>query len=394
MAVRFSSALENIKGSDLGPLLKLTAQPEVISFAGGLPAPQTFPVQELLKIQEEVLREDGTGALQYGPSRGYQTLRELIAARMNKLLGTKETAEDILVTAGSQQALDILGRVFLDPGDVVVVESPSYLGAVNAFELQQPRFIEVETDEQGMAPEELERVLASEPRVKMVYVIPEFQNPTGITWTAERRQAFMDIITRYEVPVIEDNPYGELRYEGETLPSLKSMDTKDLVVYLGTFSKTFCPGMRIGWVAAADPIMAKVDLVKQGTDLATSSISQREIAAYMQGYDFDAHVRENVELYRDRRDVMLNAMREYFPAGIQWTEPQGGLFIWVTLPEHIDARELFKLCIERKVAFVPGEAFFPSSKKKNHCRLNYSSMDPERIVEGIRRMSEALKEMI
>lgn len=394
MAVRFSSALENIKGSDIGPLLKLTAQPEVISFAGGLPAPQTFPVQELLKVQEEVLRTDGTNALQYGPSRGYQTLRELIAERMNQLVGTHETAEDILITAGSQQALDILGRVFLDPGDVVLVESPSYLGAVNAFELQQPRFIEVETDEQGMVPEELERILASEPRVKMVYTIPEFQNPTGITWTAKRRQAFMEIITRYEVPVIEDNPYGELRYEGESLPSLKSMDTKGLVVYLGTFSKTFCPGMRIGWVAAADPIMGKIDLVKQGTDLATSSISQREIAAYMQSYDFDAHVRENVDLYRDRRDVMLNAMREYFPAGIHWTEPQGGLFIWVTLPEHIDARELFQLCIERKVAFVPGDAFFPSSKKKNHCRLNYSNMDPERIVEGIRRMSEALKEMI
>lgn len=393
MAIRFSEALTKIEGSDLGPILKLAAQPEVISFAGGLPAPQTFPVEEMKAAQAKVMKEDPIGALQYGLSKGYPGLRQAIAERMNHRLGTHVDFEDMIITAGSQQALDILGRVFLDKGDVVVVESPSYLGAVNAFELQQASFIEVPTDKEGMIPEELEKVLEREPKVKMIYVIPDFQNPSGITWSLERRKALMEIANRYVIPVVEDNPYGDLRYEGESLPSLKSMDENGLVVFLGTFSKSLAPGIRLGWLVAEEPILGKCDLVKQGTDLNTSSISQREVAVYMRDYDLDAHVEENVDLYRKRRDLMLQSMAKYFPQEVTFTHPEGGLFTWVELPAHMDAREILLKCIEKKVAFVPGEAFFPESKKKNYFRLNYSNMDEERIVAGIERIGEVLYEM-
>ncbi len=390
MAIRFSQALTNMGESDIGMLLKLTEQPEMISFAGGLPAPETFPLKELREARSKVLMEDGIGALQYGPSKGYMRLRELIAERMNRHSQTSVTAEDILVTAGSQQALDILGRVFLDKDDVVLIESPSYLGAINAFALQQPRFVEVPTDEKGIVPDELEKILMEEKNIKMIYVIPDFHNPTGITWSYARRKEFMEVINKYEIPVLEDNPYGELRYEGESLPSLKSLDTKGLVVFLGTFSKTLCPGMRLGWMAAAEPIMGKADVVKQGTDLGTSSSTQREVAEYIQSNDFDLHVRENAKLYRHRRDLMLAAMKKFFPENVAFTHPEGGLFTWVCLPETLNARNILYECIKEKVAFVPGDGFYPVTRKQNYFRLNYSNMDEEKIIEGIRRIGKVL----
>ena len=389
MAIRFSEVLGKMKGSDLGPLLALTAQPDIISFAGGLPAPITFPLKELEEVAVKVRQEDGAGAMQYGPSLGFMGLREAIAARMNRMyvpMGMTEiSAKNIMIVTGSQQGLDITGRVFLDKDDVVLIESPSYLA------LEQPKFVEVPTDGEGMIPEELEKLIQTTERVKFIYVIPNYQNPTGICWSLERRRKLMELATKYEIPVFEDNPYGDLRFEGEEIAPLISMDPKHLVMYSGTFSKTLAPGMRLAWMVCNDDILAKMDLVKGSTDLHTPSVTQREVALYMQNYDFERHVEENCRLYAHRRDVMCDAIKKHFPADVKCTYPHGGLFLWVELPDGCDARDLFAEAIKRKVAYVPGDSFFPASGKRNYFRLNFSYNDDEKTVEGIRRLAEALK---
>ena len=389
MAIRFSEVLGKMKGSDLGPLLALTAQPDIISFAGGLPAPITFPLKELEEVAVKVRQEDGAGAMQYGPSLGFIGLREAIAARMNRMyvpMGMTEiSAKNIMIVTGSQQGLDITGRVFLDKDDVVLIESPSYLGAIGAFALEVP------TDGEGMIPEELEKLIQTTERVKFIYVIPNYQNPTGICWSLERRRKLMELATKYEIPVFEDNPYGDLRFEGEEIEPLISMDPKHLVMYSGTFSKTLAPGMRLAWMVCNDDILAKMDLVKGSTDLHTPSVTQREVALYMQNYDFERHVEENCRLYAHRRDVMCDAIKKHFPADVKCTYPHGGLFLWVELPDGCDARDLFAEAIKRKVAYVPGDSFFPASGKRNYFRLNFSYNDDEKTVEGIRRLAEALK---
>ena len=406
MAIRFSEVLGKMKGSDLGPLLALTAQPDIISFAGGLPAPITFPLKELEEVAVKVRQEDGAGAMQYGPSLGFMGLREAIAARMNRMyvpmgmteirrsvkeIMTEISAKNIMIVTGSQQGLDITGRVFLDKDDVVLIESPSYLGAIGAFALEQPKFVEVPTDGEGMIPEELEKLIQTTERVKFIYVIPNYQNPTGICWSLERRRKLMELATKYEIPVFEDNPYGDLRFEGEEIAPLISMDPKHLVMYSGTFSKTLAPGMRLAWMVCNDDILAKMDLVKGSTDLHTPSVTQREVALYMQNYDFERHVEENCRLYAHRRDVMCDAIKKHFPADVKCTYPHGGLFLWVELPDGCDARDLFAEAIKRKVAYVPGDSFFPASGKRNYFRLNFSYNDDEKTVEGIRRLAEALK---
>ncbi len=395
MAVQFSEVLSKMKGSDLGPLLALTAQPDIISFAGGLPAPKTFPLDELTEIAIKVRKEDGAGAMQYGPSLGFMGLREAIAERMNRMYGPmgmeKVEPKNIMITTGSQQGLDMTGRVFLDKDDVVLIESPSYLGAIGAFALEQPKFVEVPTDEEGMIPEELEKLLQTTERVKFIYVIPNYQNPTGMCWTLERRQKLMELATKYEIPVFEDNPYGDLRFEGEEIAPLISMDPKRLVIYSSSFSKTLCPGMRLAWLVVNDEMMAKFDLVKGSTDLHTPSVTQREVALYMKNYDFEGHIADNCKLYAHRRDVMCQAIKDYFPGDVKASYPHGGLFLWVELPENCNARELFQYAIERKVAYVPGDSFFPASGKKNYFRLNFSYNDDEVIVEGIKRLADAMK---
>lgn len=395
MAVQFSEVLSKMKGSDLGPLLALTAQPDIISFAGGLPAPKTFPLDELTEIAIKVRKEDGAGAMQYGPSLGFMGLREAIAERMNRMYGPmgmeKVEPKNIMITTGSQQGLDMTGRVFLDKDDVVLIESPSYLGAIGAFALEQPKFVEVPTDEEGMIPEELEKLLQTTERVKFIYVIPNYQNPTGMCWTLERRQKLMELATKYEIPVFEDNPYGDLRFEGEEIAPLISIDPKRLVIYSSSFSKTLCPGMRLAWLVVNDEMMAKFDLVKGSTDLHTPSVTQREVALYMKNYDFEGHIADNCKLYAHRRDVMCQAIKDYFPGDVKASYPHGGLFLWVELPENCNARELFQYAIERKVAYVPGDSFFPASGKKNYFRLNFSYNDDEVIVEGIKRLADAMK---
>lgn len=395
MAIRFSDVLEHMGPSDLGPLLALTAQPDIISFAGGLPAPKTFPLKELTEVAVKVREEDGAGAMQYGPSLGFLGLREAIADRMNKMympMGMEKVeAKNIMVVTGSQQGLDIVGRVFLNKDDVVLCESPTYLGAIGAFNFEQPRYIEVPTDDDGIIPEELEKYLESTPNIKFIYVIPNYQNPTGRCMSLERRKKMMEIVTKYEIPVFEDNPYGDLRFEGEEIAPLITMDPKHLVMYSGTFSKTLAPGMRLAWMVCNDEILAKMDLVKGSTDLATPSVTQREVAMYMKNYDFEGHVQDNCRLYGHRRDVMCNAIKEYFPKDVKCTYPHGGLFLWVELPEGCNSRDLFKYALERKVAYVPGDAFFPESGKKNFFRLNFSYNDDDVTVEGVKRLADALK---
>ena len=392
MAVKFAKRMDGLKASEIRELLKLTEKPEVISFAGGLPAPELFPIEEMKYISTVVLEESGTQALQYSTTEGFNPLREQIANRMNSKNKTNVTKDDILITNGSQQGLDFAGKIFLDEGDVVLCESPSYLGAINAFKAYSPKFIEVPTDKDGMIMEELEKILEVTENIKMIYVIPDFQNPTGRTWPLERRKKFIEIISKYEIPVLEDNPYGELRFEGESLPSLKSMDKKGLVIFLGTFSKIFCPGYRLGWTCASKEILSKFIFVKQGADLQASTISQREVSKFIELYDLDKHVDKIKEVYERRRDLMLNTMKEEFPEGIEYTHPEGGLFTWVELPKHLDSRVIMKDCLENNVAYVPGGSFFPNGGKENCFRLNYSNMPDERIVEGVKRLGSVLKQ--
>ena len=392
MEYKFASRMDRMKASEIRELLKLTARPEIISFAGGLPAPELFPVKEIAQVSHDLVLKEGQKLLQYATTEGRPTLREKIAKRMTEKYGTPVDMNDILITTGSQQCLDFAGKLFLDPGDVVLCESPSYLGALNAFNAYQPVFKEVPTDGEGIIPEELDKILATTPKCKFIYVIPDFQNPTGICWSLVRRKKFIEVINKYDLPVFEDNPYGELRYRGESFPTLKSMDTKGLVSFLGTFSKIFCPGLRLGWIAGPHTIVEKFVMIKQSADLHTSNFDQGVADAYMDTYDLDAHVKEIVELYGHRRDLILKTMEEEFPEGVEFTRPDGGLFLWVTVPEGVSARKVFDKCIEQKVAAVIGDAFYPNDKTDRSLRVNYSCMPDDKIVEGVKRMARAIKE--
>lgn len=390
----FSNRVKAIKKSDAGEILKLTAQPDIISFAGGLPAEELFPLTAVKEIAAKMLSEEGKKALQYGPSLGYMPLRKQIAARMNEKLHTRVTGENILITNGSQQGLDIMARLFCNKDDVVIVEKPTYLGAISAFNLSEVNYLEVESDAEGMNLTELEKALQSCDRVKMIYVISDFQNPTGMTWSLQRRKDFLKLVSRYQIPVVEDNPYGELRFKGEFLPSLQSLDEDGLVILLGTFSKTFAPGFRIGWISATEEIIEKCDLLKQGIDLASASSAQRIVSYFIDNVDFDKHVDSVRQTYAKRCDAMLAAMDKYFPDRIHFTRPEGGLFCWVTLPEQVNARKVLSECIEQKVAFVPGDAFFVSEGHHHYMRLNYSCADERQIEEGIKRIAHVLAQYV
>ena len=389
--VKFANRMSLLTGSEIRELLKLTSQPDIISFAGGMPAPELFPVEGVKEAAIQTLDERGRAALQYASTEGDPALRKHIAARMEAKNGIKTDIDHVLVTSGSQQGLDFSARVFVNPGDVIILESPSYVGAVNAFKACEPKFVDIPTDGEGMIMEELEKVLSTTDNVKMIYVIPDFQNPSGRTWSLERRQKFMEIINKYEVPVVEDNPYGELRFEGTSLPSLKSMDTKGLVIFLGTFSKILAPGYRLGWVCAETEILGKYNFMKQASDLQASSIGQMETAKFLDLYNLDEHVEKIKAVYVKRRDCMLKAMEDYFPEGVTWTHPDGGLFTWVTLPDYMNAKELAPQCLDKKVAYVPGGGFFPNGGHDNTLRLNYSCMPEEKITEGIKRIGEVIK---
>jgi len=397
---RYAQRTQRMKSSAIRELLKLTENPDVISFAGGLPSPDVFPVEEFQEACNRVLREKSSLALQYGTTEGYLPLREMIARHTSRY-GIEVTADNILITSGSQQALDLLGKIFINRGDRILVESPTYLGAMQAWDIYGAEYVTVPSDEYGIITDELEAALRTGP--KFIYVLPNFQNPTGVTIPLERRQRLVELADRYGVPIIEDDPYGQLRFEGSHIPPIVVIDEKlhpqqgyytGNVIYLSTFSKTLAPGLRLAWVIAPPEVIRKMVMAKQGTDLNTSTFNQ--IVAYEVGRAgfLDHHVEHICKVYHERRDAMLDALEEHMPEGVKWTRPQGGLFLWLTLPEHISSIDVFKDAIEQKVAFVPGASFYPCGGGHNTMRLNFSYVNPETINEGIARLGVAIRNQL
>jgi 2-aminoadipate transaminase len=397
---RYANRTKRMGSSIIRELLKLTEQPDIISFGGGLPAPEVFPIREFQAACNYVLENQGAQALQYSTTEGYRPLREMIAQRTARYAVTV-TPENILITSGSQQALDFIGRVFINQGDHIVVESPTYLGALQAWNAYGAQYISVPSDENGMVTDELEKALRVGP--KFIYVLPNFQNPGGTTLILERRQRLVELADQYGVPIVEDDPYGQLRFEGEHLPSLVSLDSEyrgddgcytGNVIYLSTFSKLLAPGIRLAWVIAPEQVIRKLVNAKQAADLNTAAFNQ--MVAYEVSKDgfLDEHVKLIRAIYKERRDVMLEMMEEMFPPGVRWTNPLGGMFLWGILPEEMDAAEVLKVAIERKVAFVPGESFHPNGGGKNTMRLNFSYSNPKIIREGITRLGTVLKELV
>ncbi|HSA99556.1 MAG TPA: PLP-dependent aminotransferase family protein [Anaerolineales bacterium] len=398
---RYAHRTKKMGSSVIRELLKFTEQPDIISFAGGLPAPEVFPLKEFREACNYVLDHLGPQALQYSTTEGYTPLREMIAQRTARY-AVEVTPDNILITSGSQQALDFIGRLFINRGDYIVVESPTYLGALQAWNAYGAQYIPVRADEDGMIVDELEAALRIGP--KFIYVLPNFQNPSGSTLSLERRQKLIELADRYGVPIVEDDPYGQLRYEGDHIPSVVALDSKyrgpngghytGNVIYLSTFSKLLAPGLRLAWVIAPPEVIRKLVMTKQAADLHTSSFNQ--YVAYQVGKDgfLDEHVKVIRATYKERRDVMFEMMEEMFPQGVTWSRPKGGMFLWGVLPEGMDAAEVLKRAIEKKVAFVPGEAFHPCGGGKNTMRINFSYSSPDTIREGITRLGTTLKETI
>ena len=394
MTFQLANRMQTLRTSDIREILRVTQRPSVISFAGGLPGASTFPVEELKAVALEVLEKEGAQALQYSTSEGHPILREQIARRMRERQGAVVSADEILVTAGSQQGLDLVAKVFLEPGDEVLCESPTYLGFIQAVQVFEPAFVEVPTDDWGMCIGGLEDALARCRRPRLIYVVPDFQNPSGRCWSLERRRSLLEVARRHGIPVVEDAPYAEIRFEGEAPPSLKALDAHGQVIQLGTFSKIFCPGLRLAWISAPEELLQRLVPLKQAADLHTATLNQMLLRAYLERYDIDAAIGRIRNVYRARRDAMAAALEREMPAGTRFTRPRGGLFIWVELPEQANARRLLARCLERDVAFVPGDCFFPAGGHAHTLRLNFSNMPEERIAEGITRLGEALRELL
>jgi 2-aminoadipate transaminase len=384
----FAERTERMHASDIRELLKLTARPEVISLAGGLPAPELFPVDEYRRAFEWVLETNGSVALQYSPSEGYAPLRELLAERLTSL-GVPADPRYILVTNGSQQGLDLISKILLNPGDGICLENPSYMGAIQAFDSYEAEYIIVPMDDDGMRSDELEGILQRN-KVKFIYALPNFQNPSGRTMSLDRRKILVETARRHGIPIVEDDPYGELRFEGEHLPSLRSF-WPDGVIYLGTFSKILAPGFRLGWMVTPPELYDDIVFAKQPADLHTSTASQMATYEVCKDGFVDRHVEQIKDLYRERRDVMLRALEAHFPPGCRWTKAQGGLFVWAELPPTIDTNELLVEALQENVAFVPGRSFHPDRSGHNTMRLNFSNVPPDRIEEGIARLGRAIK---
>jgi len=402
---RYAQRMHNMGSSLLRELLKLTQDTEIISFAGGLPAPEVFPVEAFKEASSKVLQEQGHRALQYGASEGYFPLRQWIVEHMARY-GIKARVENVLITSGSQQALDLIGKVMINPGDLILTELPTYLGALQAWRAYQAEFTSIPVDEDGIRTDLLEEALCSGP--KFMYILPNFQNPAGVTLSLERRKFLVDIADVYGIPIIEDDPYGELRYEGDHVTPLVVLDSQKLsrqtdngnvqgflrgnVIYISTFSKTLAPGLRLAWIVAPADVINHCVIAKQGMDLHTSTFVQMTAYELIKDGFLRDHVRHIREVYGYRRNVMLDALERYFPEGTTWTKPNGGLFLWVTLPEGVDTLALMPTALENKVAYVPGSAFYAAEGLPNTFRLNFSNATPEQIEIGIKRLGGVLEE--
>jgi len=391
----FSVTIKSMKKSAIRELLKLTQKPEIISFAGGLPAPETFPIEQLKTITTEILDTNGAAALQYGATEGVTELRQVLVDRYKKQ-GLQIELKNLVITTSSQQALDLVAKIFVDRGDKVIVGLPSYLGGLGAFNSYGAELIGITLDDQGMRSDLLEKKLEElkkqGTKPKFIYVIPDFQNPAGITMPESRRLEIIALAKKYDVLIVEDSPYREIRFEGKEQPTIFELDNSGHVILLGTFSKTFVPGFRIGWVIAEERIVDKFVTAKQSTDLCTPVLNQMIAAKFMQKGYFDENLKKTIENYREKRKVMLKAFRDYMPKGVSWTEPEGGLFLFLRLPEHMDAEVLFKKAIDNNVAFVLGSVFHCDGSGKNTMRLNFSYMSIEKTIEGVKRLAKAIKE--
>ncbi|AGN99838.1 PLP-dependent aminotransferase family protein [Limosilactobacillus reuteri] len=378
-------------GTDaVGAILQAAADPKIISFAGGLPAPELFPVKEMKAAVDKVFEEHGQEAMQYGAAKGVTALREVIQQHVKEKEDVDSELDNVLVTTGSEQALDLVGKAFVDPGDTVLVEQPTYLCALDVFRSYGANFASVEMDEDGMKMDALEEALKANPNTKLIYTVPNFQNPTGRTMTEERRKQLAELAEKYDVYVLEDNPYGEIRFAGQHVPAVKSFDKSGHVLYMSTFSKTLAPGFRLGWLVADEDVVNKLTVLKQSADLHTDNLAQFAVAQFFADNDVDAHVKEISALYGKRKDLMLEGIKKYFPEGVKYTDPEGGMFLWVEVPGVDDTVELFKECLEHDVAFVPGDPFFAGEVQPGAFRLNYSNMKEDQIEVGLKRLGAAL----
>jgi 2-aminoadipate transaminase len=386
-----------MKSSAMRDLMAVTARPEVISLAGGLPDTSTFPPETFAAIAQRIARESCAKALQYGPTEGLAETRDCIVEVM-QAEGMRVDRDDVIVTTGGQQVLDLVTKTLIDPGDVIVAEAPTYPGAVPTFSSYEADVVQIDIDADGMRidllEERLEQLEREGRRPKFIYTVPSFQNPAGVTMSLERRQRLVEVAAEREILVLEDNPYGLLRYEGQPLPPLRALDGGVYVMYLGTFSKILSPGIRLGWVVAPAPVLEKINLGKQAADLCTSTLSQLMVQAYFEEARWRDYVESLTEIYRARRDTMLDALAEFFPPEAEWTRPGGGLFIWATLPDFIDTTDLLARALRDNVAFVPGEAAYLDGRGRNAMRLNFSASDEESIREGIRRIGKVVREQV
>lgn len=389
-SLQLASRMRGVAPSAIREILKVAEQPEVLSFAGGLPAPELFPVEAFAEAFADVLGREGRQALQYGVSEGHLPLRDWIAARLSRRgLGT--AVDQLLVTHGSQQGIDLVGRVLLDPGDRVVVESPTYLAALQAFATYEAELVPTPSDAQGVCLEPLEALLKAA-RPALIYLVPDFQNPTGASLATERRQRLVALARRHHVPVVEDDPYSELRFEGVATPSLAALDD-DWVIQLGTFSKTLAPGLRLGWVRASQGLLAQLTVLKQATDLHTSTLSQRAVSRLLTTFDYEGHLERLRSVYRARALAMDRALQRSMPAGTRWLRPQGGLFFWVELPRGVRDDDVFGAALKRGVAVVPGHPFFARGDDHGHLRLNFSNRTEALIEQGMAVLGSVVREL-
>lgn len=381
--------IQNLEASIIREILKISNAPGIINFAGGLPAPELFPEKQLMECMQRVISRNAGAAFQYGISQGVVELRKLLARRAT-LRGIQTEPENLIITSGAQQAIELITRAFIDPGDYILTENPTYLGALQVFNYYQARYATVEMDDDGMIIDQVEEKI-SKFKPKLIYTVSNFQNPTGITMSEERRIKLVELATRYNIPIIDDNPYGDIRFEGERLGTLKSFGG-DQVIALRTFSKIVAPGFRLGWINGPKKIVHYFEKVKQCADLHSNSFGQYLMYEFISAGYLEPHIKLICEDYKVKRDIMLEAMQENFPAGVRWTRPQGGLFIWVELPKHISAKELFPKAIEKMVAYVYGQPFYPHGEGENTMRLNFCNATHENIREGIKRLGELFKE--
>jgi len=391
----FSNITKRMKKSEIRELLKLTKKPGLISFAGGLPAPCTFPVAELKEIAAEVLENEAALALQYGTTEGDDLLRQQLTKRYQSF-GLDITTENLVITTSSQQALDFLGRVFINEGDKVIVGLPSYLGGLQAFSVYGANLVGVKHDEKGMSAVELDKTLSDlkekGEKPKFIYVIPDFQNPAGVTMPESRRKEIIDIAHKYEILIVEDSPYRELRFEGEPQRTIYQLDEKGTTITLGTFSKIFVPGFRLGWIIADPEIVDKFVTTKQSVDLCAPPFVQRIAARYMEKGYFETNLIKTIKLYKEKKQIMMDSFKKHMPEGVTWTDPEGGLFLFVYLPEGMDNEKLFLKAIDKNVAFVMGHVFHCDGSGRNTMRINFSFCDSDMIEEGIKRLAQAIRE--